>query len=418
MKPITISEFVHEMKYHVESEFRQNYVMGEISNLSSSAAGHWYFTLSDADASISCALFKMDAMRNPMIRKAKDGDMVIIQGPVSLYAKRGNLQIIVKKISKEGKGDLAEQFEKLKAKLAKEGLFDLAKKKPIPLLPTKIAVITAEQGAALQDFLNVFKRRSLWHDIVVIPAVVQGEKSAASMMKALDKVAKLKPDVCVLTRGGGSLEDLWSFNDEAFVRKVSDFPIPTVSAVGHQVDFTLCDFVSDLRCETPTAAAEILTQEQTKINEQLKTLSERLLWRIQSFTHKLNTVIVDYHPSRLLGRIQTNISVQNKRLDRLNLKNRMYELSGFYDSLQRVDEASYQMKTAFNHKFEKNFAQIEHLNQMLLSLNPNNVLGRGYSYIVSKDEGVITSKKDFDKLNVQSNLEVQFHDGKGQVQKI
>src|SRR5690606_12931867 len=216
-------------------------------------------------------------MRNPLIRNLKNGDKIVVVGPISVYQKRGSFQLLAKRIFPAGEGQLKLQYERLKARLSQEGLFDIEKKKPIPKFPRRIAVITAEHGAALQDFLNVMERRSLWMDILIIPALVQGDGAPRSLLNALKKAESIEGvDVIVLTRGGGSIEDLWGFNDENLVRAIDNCTIPVISAVGHQVDFTLCDYVSDHRSETPTAAAEILSQPQTELNSRLVFCQSRI----------------------------------------------------------------------------------------------------------------------------------------------
>ena len=254
MKALAVSEAVNLIKRSLESEFFDLTIVGEVSNFTSSAAGHFYFTLSDKDASLSCAMFKMDAMRNPIIRKIRNGEKVYLRGPISVYAKRGTFQLLGKKILKYGQGDLKAQFEFLKEKLRSQGFFDLENKKEIPRFPKKIAVVTAKQGAALQDFLNVMKRRSLSYDILICPALVQGDAAPASIIKALNVISSRSDiDLIVITRGGGSMEDLWAFNNEELVKCIYNLKAPVISAIGHQVDFTLSDFVADMRCETPTA---------------------------------------------------------------------------------------------------------------------------------------------------------------------
>ena len=273
----SVSEVIFNIKRLLEGEFRTVSVEGEISNLSHSSSGHWYLTLSDSDSSLSAAVFKMDALRNPLMKSLKNGDKVICSGSIGVYNKRGTFQLIVKRISPVGKGDLKEQFEMLKRKLAAEGLFDPQIKKEIPTLPNRIAVITAKGAAALQDFLNIIDRRTQWYDILLSPALVQGDAAPASLRKALFNVIKYsmdapedkKIDVIVFTRGGGSMEDLWAFNDEGLAWDIFNCPIPVISAVGHQVDTTICDMVSDLRCETPSAAAEVLSSAQAEIKETL-----------------------------------------------------------------------------------------------------------------------------------------------------
>ncbi|MEX1099239.1 MAG: exodeoxyribonuclease VII large subunit, partial [Bacteriovoracaceae bacterium] len=248
LKTLTVADLVFGIKSNLESQFRQVLVEGEVSNISRTVAGHVYFTLSDERACVSCALFRADALRNAIIRKIKAGDRILVVGSLGVYAKRGVFQIVAKRLSPAGKGNLAFQFELLKEKFSKLGYFDAQIKQTVPKFPKRIALITAPYGAALQDFLKVMKRRSLWHDIVIVPAVVQGEESPASVVEALKNAQALKDvDVIVLTRGGGAMEDLWSFNHESVVEQIHQCEIPVISAIGHEVDTTLADFVADLR---------------------------------------------------------------------------------------------------------------------------------------------------------------------------
>ncbi len=418
MEAISVSEFIYDIKNLLEGEFTSSQVLGEISNLSLSSAGHWYFTLSDEKASISCALFKGDALRNPMIRQLKDGDQIVLFGPLSLYAKRGSIQLIAKQLTKYGVGNLKDQFEKLKKKLAAEGLFDLSRKKSIPLLPEKIAVITAPGSAALQDFLNVMKRRTLWHNILIIPAVVQGDSSPKSLISALNLVKKRNDiDICVLTRGGGSLEDLWSFNDEKLVRTIAEFPIPVISAVGHQVDFTLCDFVSDLRCETPTAAAEIISQEQTYIKERLIFLRQKLLLKIKQVQSQIDNTFQKFHPKMLIQKLWQLFQNYQKVLGQYNLANRFYELSHFYEHQQSLDELSNRLVQSIDAYYKNYFHKLNSAHMVLKAIDPTSVLKRGYSYVVDEKGSVLLSSKDFKKLAIKSKLKIQFHDGFGNVEK-
>ena len=275
MDRMKVADLVNRIKYQLETSFRNVLVEGEVTNFSKAPSGHYYFTLSDEDASIGCAMFRGDASRNPSIKSIVDGDKVELAGAMGVYVKRGIFQIVARGIRKIGKGNLKEEFEQLKKRMAKEGLFDASRKRPLPKVPKKMAVITALQGAALQDFLNVFKRRALYLDILIVPSLVQGDEAPRALRMALHNairysVEREKIDVIVLTRGGGSLEDLWAFNDEGLALDIGHCPIPVVSAVGHQVDYTICDFVSDLRCETPTAAAEYLSQYQTTLKMKME----------------------------------------------------------------------------------------------------------------------------------------------------
>ena len=397
-----VSQVISEIKNLLESEFINITIVGEVTNLSLSSAGHWYFTLSDKESSISGAIFKMDALRNPHIKQIKDGSKVIVAGDINLYQRRGTFQIVAKKIVLVGVGDLKEQFEKLKRKLAEEGLFDLDQKKKIPSMPKRIAIITAERGAALQDFLNIYKRRSLWMDILVAPAIVQGKDAPASIRQALHNLIKFslqaptekKIDVIVFARGGGSLEDLWAFNDEALAWDIFNCPIPTISAIGHEVDFSISDFVSDLRAETPSAAAEILTHDQTMIKDKMVSLKNRLL-----SVMRLKYITIE------------------RKLKNFEINTRLNELTHINDYYLRLDENLDVISRNIKNKFERLQLKIENYAQVMSALNPKKVLDRGYSYIESADGSFVISKKDFDKLENSTKLKINFADGKGSVIK-
>ena len=410
----TVSDLVGSIKEVLEEQFQEVMVQGEVTNLSLSGAGHWYFTLSDANACISCALFKGDALRNPLIRNLKDGDKIVIVGPLSVYQKRGSFQLLAKRIFPAGEGQLKLQYERLKARLSQEGLFDIEKKKPLPLFPKRVAVITAEHGAALQDFLNVMKRRSLWLDILIVPALVQGDGAPKSLYNALKKAeAQNGIDVIVLTRGGGSLEDLWAFNDENLVRAIYECPIPVISAVGHQVDYTLCDYVSDHRSETPTAAAETLSQPQTELKSRLIFCQSHLKSDLFKLYQHVQLMTQKFHPRELLNLMKQKIHEGEKRLSAIHLKERAGELIGLPEASQRVDESILKLR----HITERNTTHLSEkllrFEQVLGALSPLKVLGRGYSYVTLANGDVITSKNDFDLKDQGTKIEIQFHDGKG-----
>ncbi len=394
----SVSKIVSEIKTLLESEFLNVSILGEITNLSLSSSGHWYFTLSDKDSSISGAIFKMDALRNPQIKLIKDGAKVIVVGDVNVYQKRGTFQIVAKKIVAIGVGDLKEQFEKLKRKLADEGLFDIDRKKKIPTLPKRVAIITAERGAALQDFLNIYKRRSLWMDIVVAPAIVQGKDAPESIRKALFNIIKYsldapndkKIDVIILARGGGSLEDLWAFNDEGLAWDLFNCPIPTISAIGHEVDFSISDFVCDLRAETPSAAAEILTHQQTMIKEKMLTLK-----------------------NRLLSAVNLKFIMLERKLKNFQLDKRLNELTHIHDYYLRLDESIAKMTRNLQLKIERFSLKLDKYSSVLSALDPQKVLIRGYVYIEDESKSIIGSRKKFEKLPDHSPFLIHFHDGAG-----
>jgi exodeoxyribonuclease VII large subunit len=414
----TVSDLVASVKNILEEEFQEVMVQGEVTNLSPSAAGHWYFTLSDENACISCALFKGDALRNPLVRNLKNGDKIVIVGPLSVYQKKGTFQLLAKRIFPAGEGQLKLQFERLKARLSQEGLFDLEKKKPLPLFPKRIAVITAEHGAALQDFLNVMKRRSLWLDILIVPALVQGEGAPRSLLNALKRAQEKKDvDVIVLTRGGGSLEDLWAFNDENLVRALYDCPVPTVSAVGHQVDFTLCDYVADHRSETPTAAAETLSQPQTELKARIIFCQTHLRSELFKLSQRVQIMGQRFHPRELLNLMKHRIHEGEKRLAQIHLKNRAHELIGLPEAIQRVDEGGMRLRHAMELKEKRLVEKLDRFEHVLKALNPKNVLGRGYAYVSGAEDKVLGSLKNFEKLAQGAKLTIHFHDGPGAVRK-
>ena len=414
----TVSDLVASIKEVLEDQFQEVMVQGEITNLSPSGAGHWYFTLSDDDAAISCALFKGDALRNPLIRNLKDGDKIVVVGPVSVYQKRGTFQLLAKRIFPAGEGQLKLQFERLKAKLSSEGLFDLEHKKKIPLFPHRIAVITAEHGAALQDFLNVMKRRSLWLDILIIPAVVQGENAPRSLLSALKKAQELKDiEVIVLTRGGGSLEDLWAFNDENLVRAIYNCPIPVISAVGHQVDFSLCDYVADHRSETPTAAAETLSQSQTELASRLNYCQSHLRSNLFKCYQHIQILLQKSHPRELLGIMRGMIKDAHLRLQNMQLKDRAQDLIGLSEYSQRLDENYIKLEHASERRLINLKEKMNRFEHVLEALNPTKVLARGYTYVTSESGEVITSLKSYTNCPSGKKLSIQFHDGKGQALK-
>ncbi|MBI5689837.1 MAG: exodeoxyribonuclease VII large subunit [Verrucomicrobia bacterium] len=265
----SVTEFTRRVKALLEGGLRPSWVRGEVSNLRAQASGHVYFSLKDAGAQLSAVLFRGDAARQTV--RLRDGLQVIVYGEVSVYEARGQYQLIVRVVVDDGVGRLQREFEALKARLAAEGLFAAERKRPIPEMPRTVGFITSPTGAAVQDFVRILSRRAWRGRVVVLPAKVQGEGAAAEMVEMLQLAQKLGGfDLLVIGRGGGSLEDLWAFNEEALVRAVAASPVPIISAVGHEIDFTLCDFAADLRAETPSAAAEHITSHFVACTERAR----------------------------------------------------------------------------------------------------------------------------------------------------
>lgn len=254
----SVSEFTRRVKTVLEAGVRPGWVRGEVSNLRAQASGHVYFSLKDAGAQLACVLFRGDALRQSVA--LRDGLQLLAYGEVSVYEQRGQYQLIVRQLVEDGQGRLQQEFERLKQRLADEGLFDAARKAAIPSVPDTIGFITSPTGAAVHDFIRILLRRGWRGRLVILPAKVQGEGAASDMIEMLRLAETLGGfDLLVIGRGGGSLEDLWAFNEEPLVRAVAACPVPIISAVGHEIDFTLCDFAADVRAETPSAAAELIS---------------------------------------------------------------------------------------------------------------------------------------------------------------
>lgn len=420
-----VSQVILEIKNLLEHEFRSVAITGEISNLSLSSSGHWYFTLSDKDASISAALFKMDALRNPLISKLKDGAQVIVLGDINIYPKRGTFQILVKKITLVGVGDLKEKFELLKRKLAAEGLFDIDQKKIIPSLPKRVAIITAERGAALQDFINIYRRRALWMDILILPTLVQGEDAPRAIRASLHRVLKYsqeaeinkKIDLIVFARGGGSLEDLWAFNDEGLAYDIYNSPIPTVSAIGHEVDFTISDFVADLRAETPSAAAEIITHEQTMIKNRMLTIRSRIQNIMAMQMNQFGKRVNENHPKTILNMLLGKISKLQKQLSRFDLEKRLYELTNIYNYSIDLDENIKKIEQKIKERMREYNFKLENAHGIMKALDPKGVLERGYSYLENNDKKVVSSILLFDQEPKERAMTLHFFDGIREIKK-
>ena len=418
---LQVRQIVHQIKGLLEGEFHRISVEGELSNVSRSGAGHWYFTLSDREASLQGALFRGDAAKNPLIKELSDGDKVICHGHISVYSKRGTFQLITQNLARAGKGDFVARLEALKKKLTKEGLFDLEKKKPIPSLPRRVGIITSPSGAALQDFLNIYRRRGYWMDIVLAPAPVQGDQAPEGLRQALYNLIKYsrdapeakKIDVIVLTRGGGSLEDLWPFNDEPLAWDIFNCPIPVISAVGHQINFSISDHVADLRCETPSAAAEILTRDQQQLQMRLQSLTQRLAHCAQSSLKDHFQHLDQMNPHICLDILRGQLGRHQRQLAKLNLGPRLLELTGIHEKTFQLDELLGGLQRAPNNFYQKKFHSLERACELLLALGPQEVLSRGYSYITTEKNQVISKHKEFTKLKTHTTIKVNFYDGVG-----
>lgn len=318
LTPTTLNALAREL---IEGTFPLVWVEGELSNVARPASGHLYFTLKDAGAQVRGAMFKP---RSTFLRfKPADGQRVLVRCRVSLYEARGEFQLIAEHMEEAGEGALRRQFEALKAKLAAEGLFDAERKRPLPSLPRRIGVLTSPTGAAVRDVLTVLRRRMPLVEVEILPVPVQGDTAATQILAMLEAAGRAaRHDVLLLTRGGGSLEDLWCFNDEALARAIAACPVPVVSAVGHEVDFTLVDFVADLRAPTPSAAAELLVPDASELLRELARLRQRagsaLDRRLYGAAQRIDLAharLAALQPQRRLAQLRTRLDALGTRLD-------------------------------------------------------------------------------------------------------
>jgi exodeoxyribonuclease VII large subunit len=405
---LTVSQITTKIKSLLETDVGEVCVRGEISGLKPSAAGHLYFSLKDETAVINCAMFR-SGFRAKF--DMKDGTEILAFGRVSVYPPRGNYQLIVEQVESVGHGALQIAFEKLKQKLTKEGLFDAERKKPIPTHPTRIAIITSPTGAALQDMLNVLGRRNAGISILVVPSLVQGDAACAQLIRAVEVVNRHNlADVIVLARGGGSLEDLWCFNDEGLVRAVAASRIPTISAVGHEVDFTLCDFAADLRAPTPSAAAELVSRSRLELIEALTASERRLALAMSGKVNRFKAMVLAMEgklvsPSDRLVR-------SRKTLSELELRMAHAVESRLPWRRQLVDEFFTQMTHATEKLVVNRKRQLESLSGRLEALSPLKVLGRGYTLVRDPLSGEVL--KSTKQATTGREVALLFHDGKTQ----
>lgn len=390
MTVVTVKQLNLYIKSLIEGDGRLAFISikGEISNFKNHfASGHLYFTLKDDAAAIRCVMFRGNAVK---LRFApKDGMQVICSGRISVYERDGAYQLYAEDMVPDGEGDLMAALEKIKEKLSKEGLFDAQRKKKIPPFPKKVAVITSETGAAVRDIFNVLGRRYPLCDILFCPATVQGETAPKSLIEALDTVDKSDADVVIIGRGGGSAEDLWCFNDEELARRIAAMHIPVISAVGHETDFTICDFVSDLRAPTPSAAAELAVPDGEELLGNIVSIKRRLSAnmgeRILSANNKLKTIMMSSAFARPTENIVSKRSIMADLLTE--------RLSGNMEKLIMTDEK----------KFAQTAAKID-------SLSPMKTLLRGYTS-ATKDGKTVSSVNHIEKGD---KITLRLHDGRAE----
>ena len=399
----TVSELNRLARGLLEMRLGELWLEGEITNLARPASGHLYFTLKDARAQVRCAMFRN---RNLRLRfRPGDGMAVRAFGKVSLYEARGEFQFIVEELQPAGAGALQQAFEQLKRRLHDEGLFAAEHKRPLPPFPRRLGVITSPSGAAIRDVLHVLRRRWPLLEVIVYPAAVQGEAAPGELLAALHTaVARNEVDLLLLTRGGGALEDLWAFNDEALARAIFDCPLPVVSAVGHEIDFTIADFVADLRAPTPSAAAELITPDRAELAEHLRRLAGRLrqaearrLGEARQRLAFLQRQLAVQHPAsrlqqqmlrcdelgrRLLAAWQHRQLQREQRLGHLHAAlQRHHPAHRLQQQRQRLAHARQRLAAAGRQRLERARQRLARLDQALQLLGPQATLARGYAIL-------------------------------------
>jgi len=400
---LSVTELTLSIKKQIESRFPFVHVQGEITNFKEQASGHLYFTLKDAQSQISGVLFRGNAQG--LTRMPKNGDQVIVQGELSVYAPRGNYQLIIRQLQYAGVGELLLKLHALKAKLEAKGWFDKSQKKPLPTAPKTIGVITSPTGAVIQDIINVLSRRHAKFHLLLNPVKVQGDGAAQEIALAIDHFNKYKlADVLIVGRGGGSLEDLWAFNEEVVAEAIFRSEIPIISAVGHETDFSIADFVADVRAPTPSAAAEIVMAAAMEHLQYLrqadKRLNQAMLHLLGAYRHRLETVRrqpILTSPFAILGQAAQHLDDLSEEMT-LTMQRmvtiKKLQLSGLQRQLQALDP----------------MVRVQHLKQKLAqltghlkSIDPKNLLTKGYSILFRENSNSVI----FSSTEVQAGEHVR-----------
>lgn len=381
-----ISQLNSSIRKILEGNFRQIWVRGEISNLKAHSSGHYYFQLKDKSSQLKGVLFRGDAQN--LISPLEDGASYLAFGDLTVFEPRGDYQIRVRHFMREGLGHLQQEFDRLKKKLSVEGLFDENNKNPLPLLPLRIGLITSPEGAAKEDFISILKRRKWKGVISFYPSLVQGPKAAGELIQSLKNISKSKEklDLVVLTRGGGSIEDLWSFNDENLVRLISDFPVPLISAVGHQTDFVLTDFVADIRAETPSGAAELISSLYLRETEQMENLRSSM----KQATHNR------------LEKLSENLGLLKLGIQLISPKSRLE------NAYQTLDELSERLTLSTHNLFLGKKKELELISKMVEGANIQTIMKKGFCYVRDQNKKLLS---DAAKIKSDQTVDVIFRDG-------
>jgi len=407
----TVSEVTELVKGALEAAFPQVWVEGEISGYTKAASGHVYFSLKDERSVLKAVLWKNDAQRVPF--EMKTGLQVVCRGRITVYAARGDYQLSVDLVEPKGKGALQLAFEQLKEKLKAEGLFEPGRKKKLPLRPKTIGIVTSSTGAAIRDILRILERRYAKLRILIYPAKVQGEGAAAEIAGGLDYLGGLaEVDVIIVGRGGGSIEDLWAFNEEAVARAIFRSPKPVISAVGHEIDFTIADFVADVRAPTPSAAAEIVIEKEEAFEERIRTMSQRLGELVRAGLRERRLDVADLAQHRIFDNFRLGLKDLVQRVDELDTRARSV-LRSRHKELAEARGAAGLLSERLTHlvgrKLRDHRAAWERLSASLHTLSPLNVLRKGYTLCWT--DGGLRLARRIEDISPDGSVIVSFHRG-------
>ncbi len=407
-KYLTITDINHYLKGIFEDDIflRKVYLKGEISNFKAHGRGHYYFTLKDEESRINAVMFSYQA--SSLKFTPSDGMKVLVTGKISIYEATGNYQIYIEEMIEDGVGNLYIAYEQLKKKLTDEGLFSLEHKKKIPKIPRRIGIVTASTGAAIKDILTTIKRRFPICETILFPSLVQGNEAAKDIVKKIELANTYELDTLIIGRGGGSIEDLWPFNEEIVARAIYNSKIPIISAVGHEIDFTIADFVADLRAPTPTAAAELAVPDINNIVNYLENAKNRSYNAIVNYIKNTKTILAKLTDSYILKRPMTIYEVKEQKLDniidRLN-KEIVIIIDKCKTRLVKI-RGNYLLNNPHNlYKFKEQ--QLRHLISGIEVLNPLNTLNRGYA-IIRKDSKVVSS---INQVKTDEEILINLKDG-------
>ncbi len=421
---LTVTQLTREIREVLEGRIGTVWVEGEISNHRLQTSGHQYFTLKDGGSQISCVMFRGAASRSAA--RLMDGVQVQVQGEISVYEPRGQYQLVVKQVQMKGQGGLQARFEALKKRLFDEGLFDQEYKQGIPKFPRTVALVTSPTGAAIQDMLNILTRRAPWVRVMVFPVRVQGQGveretiRAIEVLNAAEQFGLPRPETIVIGRGGGSIEDLWAYNEESLARAIFVSRIPIISAVGHEIDFTIADFVADLRAPTPSAAAELLAPDVSELKRYFESTERSLTTRVQSILDHHERVLdltakgpLMHEPERQIRQAEQSVDDAETRLSsaiREQLQSLSDQLSDRQQVLQQyhprvmISEASHRVQSSadrlrqyMEHRLVRLEDRLRARTDLLRHLGPDSILSRGFSYTMTPDGKRLRDAKEIKK---------------------